>query len=284
MKNYFYCIFILATSFAFSQIGISSNPSFNPSTGTALDVDGNLTIRNKIYAGGNDNTLGNPGKAGQVLVSQGPNLPPRWRTLNLPNLESGFFYLIYNNSFTDYTNNGQNDEGITLSGSIPTGNNGPYSLGALRSQLNGFTTIQGLTKDYVVHSTDNKVYITFEAVAHIVSSNANNSVDFVCGIFTGKKTDLPENRRLQGIRKTSLQLDANPFITFTQIAMSSVAETGEYTAEVACRRTNNYNNFTGSLTIGRAASNNLNNFTTKTSLKVEVYEVPQVLKDIIDFN
>jgi len=265
-----------------AQLKIGSGNTTAPDN--VLEVEGSITVRDKIYAGGDDNTLGNPGKAGQVLVSQGEGLPPRWRTLNLPIIEENFFYLIYNNSFTDYTDDGNEDnEGLSL-GSSTSGNNGPYTEGTARdnAMFSGFQSISGLTKTFDVFSSDNKVYVTFEAVAHIGSSALNAGVDFSCGIFVGGATQ--SSRTLRGIRRVTLQQADTaqyPFITFTQIALADELGVGSHTVEVACKRNANYN-YTGNLGIGRAIQENINNFVAKTSLKVEVYEAPQTFHDIIE--
>lgn len=280
------------------KVVISTNPqtwiNSNPASDANLVVEGSITVRDKIYAGGNSTTLGDPGKPGQVLVSQGANLPPRWRTLNIPTIEAGAFYLIYNNAFTDYNPTSptvNTNQGILLTNSpaniVPgSGNDGPYELGILRSAATGFTTISGLTKQFDVFSNQNQVYVTFEAMAQVVGSTSGQGVDFVCGIFVGNNGDLA-SRTLRGIRKATVNIGANsnPFVTFTQIALADGLAIGKYDVEVACKRTANYNSYpnTSSLAIGTFATgtSNLGKFASQTSLKVEVYEIPTVFNDVV---
>lgn len=271
-----------------AQIRISSNPNLIPSDPQELTVDGSITIRDKIYVGGSDNTLGNPGKPGQLLVSQGEGLPPKWRTLNVPSIEAGFFYLIYNNAFTDY-NSGGNDgptdagEGLDISNSNVSSNNGPYNALTARNNtiFQNFQTIDNLTKNFQVYSANNQVYITFEAMAQIASNGEGQGVEFSCGIFAGGST--PATRTLRGMRRITLQQTTNPsvFVTFTQIALADGLGIGTHTVEVACKRNANLSSYNGVLRIGRSAVDNLNNFVTKSSLKVEVYEAPSQFNDII---
>lgn len=285
MKNVFLLILLtISVQFSYAQIKVSNSPAaVNPDHD--LDIAGSLTVRNKIYVGGSDVALGNPGRSGQVLVSQGPDLPPRWRTLNIPSVEAGFFYLIYNNAFTDFTNDNTQNEGININNADgANGGNGPYTIGMARNNAAfiNFTTITGLTRTFDVFSTDNQVYITFEAVAHSNSNSADAGADFVCGIFAGGNTQA--TRTLRGIRKLSLQQSygagSNPFITYTQIALASGLGIGSHQVEVACKRTGTYGTLTD-LSIGRSVSTNINEFVAKSSLKVEVYEAPQNFNDIV---
>lgn len=289
MKNLLFITLISAASSLFAQVGISSNTNYTTPAGVDLSIDGSLTVRDRIYAGGNSTTLGNPGKSGQVLVSQGANLPPRWRTLNIPNFDLVSFYLIYNNSFTDYNDP---SPGIQFAGNtqVTTGSNGPYTFGTLRTDMADFQTIGGLTEKFDVFSNSNQVYITFEAVAQInTSGQTNNSVgvDFVCGIFAAREG---QPLTLRSIRKATLQRAStanNPFITFTQIALADGLSSGKHDVQVACKRTANYNGYSGQsdiLAIGRPAppATNINTFISQTSLKVEVYEIPQTFINILD--
>lgn len=290
MKNLLFLSIIFISTVLFSQVGISTNTNYTVPTGVGLSIDGSMTIRDRIYVGGSNTTLGNPGRAGQVLVSQGANLPPRWRTLNIPDITENLFYLIYNNSFSDYRLTGGTinpTPGISFRGdqNVTTGNNGPYNLGALRSALTGFTTITGLEKQFDVFSNQNQVYITFEAVAQTNATSPGEGADFVCGVFVGQ---VGQVKTLRGIRKATTYRgqNNNPFVTFTLIALADGLTIGKYDVEIACKRTANYASFdseTEILTIGRAAStDNLNNFVAQTSLKVEVYEIPTEFNDIID--
>lgn len=288
MKKILYLLTFITCVHSTAQIKISSNPDFNPSNSAELAIDGSLTVRDKIYVGGSDVTLGNPGKPGQLLVSQGEGLPPRWRTLSVPSVEAGFFYLIYNNAFTDYNSSGTNGvdddgEGLNVSNSNVTSNNGPYTLLTSRTNtmFSNFQTIPGLTKTFDVYSSDNQVYITFEAVAQVATTETNQGVEFSCGIFAGGNTQA--SRTLRGIRRITLQQTSNPsvFATFTQIALAQGLGVGTHTVEVACKRNANLGGYSGTLRIGRAAVDNINNFVAKTSLKVEVYEAPQQFNDII---
>lgn len=275
----FWCGMLFSPLCAQIKVG---NQATNPDY--MLDIEGKIAVRDKIYVGGSDVSLGDPGKEGQVLVSQGPGLPPRWRTLNLPIVEEEFFYLIYNNSFTDYSESAPASAGITLTSNQTS--NAIYTIGTPRgnSVFNNFKTIEGLRKSFEVFSNDNQVYVTFEAVAHINSTATNHGVDFSCGIFVGETR---QTRTLRAIRRTTLQqigTATSPFITFTQINVIDNLTIGTYDIEIACGRNMNHGNqnsiFSGDLSIGNAIYTNINTFNAQTSLKVEVYEAPTQFDDL----
>ncbi len=286
MKNLLYLSLLIGTFAQLpAQVAISSNPNYTPPAGVDLSVDGSITVRDKIYAGGDGSTLGDPGKAGQVLVSQGPGLPPKWRTLNIPNIEENAFYLIYNEPFTDYTNDGNEaNEGIVL-GATGLTDNAPYNYDATLTNT-GFTTINGLTKPFTVNTPNaSQVYITFEAVVQINNTGTQwHGADFACGIFVDDK--------LKGVRRMSMQAPTTAggaFMTYTQIALVGDLGQGTYTAKVGCKRLLNLSGYNSTLGIARQVytpvNTNLNNFMAKTSLKIEVYEIPNMDNgtNIIDY-
>lgn len=98
MKKFLIMLVCTLVGFTQAQVGIGTN---DPQS--TLDVNGSITIRDKIYTGGSDTSLGNPGAPGQVLVSAGKGDPPMWKSLNVPDIQPGDFYLIYTNAFFDET-------------------------------------------------------------------------------------------------------------------------------------------------------------------------------------
>jgi|GEM_PF-279040 len=286
MKNLFHLSFLIGTFINLpAQVAISSNPAYTVPAGVDLSVDGSITVRDKIYAGGDGTTLGNPGKAGQVLVSQGPELPPKWRTLNIPNIEENAFYLIYNEPFTDYSADGsETNEGLSFAATGLT-DNAPYNYDATLTNT-GFTTINGLTKSFTVNTTNaSQVYITFEAVAQINNTGTVwHGTDYACGIFVDDK--------LKSVRRVTLQAPTDAggvFMTYTQIALVGDLGQGTYTAKVGCKRLLNLSGYNSNLGIARQVytpvNTNLNNFMAKSSLKIEVYEIPNMDNgtNVLDF-
>ncbi|HLV23579.1 MAG TPA: hypothetical protein VKY36_02220 [Moheibacter sp.] len=264
MKKALITFILILNYLSFAQIGINTN---NPNA--MLDIDGDLSIRGKIYAGGTEGTLGDPGVAGQVLVSQGPGLPPKWLTLNIPEIEQNY-YLIYNNTYEDRT-------GASFTSSQNSGNN-LYTRGTSLSSLSSWKKIPDLTQTFEVHSTNNKTYFTFETVAQIATTGSNNlldAVEFACGIFIDGK--------LEGVRVNTVEQPSSAYGPFRTITMLQIAENlsvGTHAIDVACTRRQSYSTSVA-LGIGRAVeSENLNNFMAKSTLKVEVYEIPDTYVDV----
>jgi len=287
MKNLFYISLFIGTFINLSaQVAISSNPAYTPPAGVSLSVDGSITVRDKIYAGGDDATLGNPGKAGQVLVSQGAGLPPKWRTLNIPNIEENAYYLIYNEPFTDYIADGsETNEGLVFASNAASDSSPGFTYDQTFVST-GFTAIGGLEKPFTINTTNaSQVYITFEAVAQINNTTTQwHGTDYACGIFVDDK--------LKGVRRVTLQAPTTAggvFMTYTQIALIGDLGQGTYTAKVGCKRLLNLSGYNSNLGIARQVytpeSTNLNNFMAKSSLKIEVYEIPNMENgtNIIDF-
>lgn len=258
MRNLILTILVGISSYAFTQVGI------NTSTPNAtVDVNGDLSVRGKIYVGGNDTTLGSPGVNGQVLVSSGPGAPPKWLKLNIPDGEQQY-YLIYNNTFED-------NVGVDFSSSENTGQT-IYTKGTLLSSLSNWKKIPGMTQTFDVYSEENKVYFTFETVAQIGTLGAADLLDateFACGIFV--------DGRLEGVRVNSVEQPSvayGSFVTHTMLHVSENVSVGTHTLDVACTRRANYDN-TYILGIGKGVNaTNLNNFMAKSTMKVEVFEIP----------
>ncbi len=247
-----------------SQVGINTN-----APNAILDVNGDVSIRDKVYVGGAEGTPGNPGVSGQVLVSQGPGLPPVWLTLNIPDIEQNY-YLIYNNTFEDQT-------GVSFNSTEISGNN-LYTKGTNYSSLTNWKKIPAMTQTFTVNSTENKTYFTFETVAQIETTGATNildAVDFACGIFIDGK--------LEGVRISSVEQPSTaygPFRTMTMLHIADDLTVGNHSLDVACTRRANYST-SSSLGIGRAVSTtNLNNFMAKSTMKIEVFEIPDEYIDV----
>jgi len=101
------------------------------------------------------------------------------------------------------------------------------------------------------------------------------SIDYACGIFVDDKL---VNLRQRNIKASSA---TNTFITHNQIGMVQNLTKGQHTVSVACSRLKSYNT-TANLGIGINVSSNIDSFITQSSLKVDVYEIPQVFNSILN--
>lgn len=250
-------------TFIYSQVGINNNTPISD-----LDVNGDVTLRGGLYLDGSDTEKGNPGVAGQVLVSSGAGSPPRWQRLNIPDSEEFKHYLIYNNTYDDEV--GAGFSSTETSGVVP------YVKGTALSSLSNWKPISGLSGNFEIFSNENKTYFTFETVAQITSSLISEAVEYACGIFVDGK--------LEGVRTNTLAQTGSAVNTFQTMTMLLVTESlskGNHTVNVACTRRANYNT-SANLGIGRSvASSNLNNFMSRSTLKIEVFEIPEEYIDIL---
>ncbi len=257
---------IFINGLAFSQVGINTE-----TPRARLDVQGNLSIRNRIYLGGSDSVNGLLGDVGSVLVSQGANNPPVWKVIRRPDFDP-FLYTIFNNEASETRN------GIIFAAN--TAGSG-FQLHTLNQTFASFagTEITELQRSFQIDNTQNISILTFETIAHLESANQFTAADFSCGIFVD---DL-----LKGIRVYTLNQPGaavTPFYTYDLIAVVKDLPTGNHAARVACKKRANINAFTGQLGIGKNIANNLNDFMTKSSLVIETYEKPNAGNTVPVYN
>ncbi|PWN68361.1 hypothetical protein C1631_016820 [Chryseobacterium phosphatilyticum] len=271
MKN------IISTLFLFSGLMLSAQIGINTDSPKAkLDVNGDANLRKKIMVSNTtDNTL-SEGKNDQLLVSQGEGYAPIWKTLRIPEYEPNKFYLIFNNSFSD--KNGI--EFLTSEEPVMTTSKGAtFTKGADISTLKGFKKIDGLSQTISVFSTESKAYFQFETVVQANfagNGSPDTSIDYTCGIFVDNKLINMRQRNLKAINSQY------PFLTHNQIGIVANLSKGDHTVSVACSRLASYGDTSKKLAIGKNTSTNINNFIAQSSLKVDVYEVPQVFNPIIN--
>ncbi|KFF08233.1 hypothetical protein [Chryseobacterium luteum] len=269
MKNIISMLLFTAGLTLSAQVGINTD-----SPKSTLDVNGDLNLRNKIVVlNVTDNTL-SQGNNDQLLVSQGEGYPPIWKSLRIPEYEPNKFYLIFNNSFSDKT-------GVKFTNSEQSSivsKNTAFVKGADISNLPGFKRITGLTQPISVFSTESKTYFQFETVVQAnlpVNGTPDISIDYACGIFVDNKL---VNLRQRNLKASSA---SNTFITHNQIGIISNLSKGTHTVSVACSRLGSYRTAADIvLAIGTNASTNINSFITQSSLKVDVYEIPQIFNPI----
>jgi len=269
MKNIFS---ILLTTIGLSlsaQVGINTE-----SPKAKLDVNGDTNLRGKLTVSNTADSSLSEGTNTQVLVSQGAGYAPIWKTLRIPEYEANKFYLIFNNSFSDET-------GVSFTASEEstiTSRSTTFAKNNVYTNFTKFKKIPGLTKPINVYSAVSKVYFQFETVVQATFNSAGNtdtSIDYGCGIFVDDK--------LVNLRQGNLKASSadNPFLTHNQIGLIENLSKGAHTVSVACSRLDSYNVESGTvLGIGKAVHNNIDGFIAESSLKVDVYEVPEVFNTI----
>lgn len=275
MKTTINLILFLIASTLHSQVGVMTE---KPQA--ALDVNGDFNKKGKLFLD-NDNIL-SPGKTGQVLVSRGPGVSPTWKALKVPDYEQYKYYLIFNDSFRDFNTTSSNSgQGVSLvTATSPATISTDLVKGADITNLinnKGFKEITGLANPFVVNSSESKVYLQFETVVQQNNTTTLGSNQmYACGIFIDNK--------LQSARLNTLFTSTtaeSTFLTHNQIGGATNLAKGQHTVRVACTRYTTDNNVVLGIGVpSTTAVNNLNNFMTQASLKVDVYEVPQNFTDI----
>lgn len=271
MKNIISILFFVTGLSLSAQVGINTD-----SPKAKLDVNGDINLRNKIVVlNVTDNTL-SQGNNDQILVSQGEGYPPIWKSLRIPEYEPNKFYLIFNNSFSDRT-------GVKFTNteqSSIAAKNTAFAKGADISSLPGFKKIAGLSQPISVFSTESKTYFQFETVVQAnlpANGTPDISIDYACGIFVDDKL---VNLRQRNLKASSA---SSTFITHNQIGVVANLSKGQHTVSVACSRLGSYRTGTDVvLAVGINADTNINNFIAQSSLKVDVYEIPQVFNPIVN--
>ncbi|ASW75081.1 hypothetical protein IQ37_00445 [Chryseobacterium piperi] len=266
-------------SILFLSVGLSLSAQIGIRTVTPrakLDVNGDINLRNKLVLLSTTNNSLSQGTNDQVLVSQGEGYPPVWKTLRIPEYEVNKFYLIFNNSFSDRT-------GVTFTGSEESSTASTRSTsfvkGAAFSTFNNFKKITALSQPFQVYSTDSKTYFQFETVIHTnfpANGNPDTAIDYACGIFVDDKL---VNLRQGNIKASSA---ASTFLTHNQIGIAENLTKGTHNISVACSRLKSYNTNNATLGIGINVATNIDSFIAQSSLKIDVYEVPQVFNPILN--
>lgn len=260
----------------FMTIGLSLSAQIGIKTDkpkAKLDVNGDTNLRGKLAVLNTaDNSLFE-GNDAQILVSQGEGKPPTWKALRIPEYEANQYYLIFNNSFSD--NAGVKftaAEESTISSRATT-----FTQGTGYTNFTKFKKITSLSQPINVYSTQSKTYFQFETVVQANfpgAGNTDSSIDYACGIFVDDKL---VNLRQRNLKASSSD---NTFITHNQIGVVENLSKGQHTVSVACSRLKSYNTDNITLGIGINVATNIDSFISQSSLKVDVYEVPQVFNSI----
>ncbi|WP_291099560.1 MULTISPECIES: hypothetical protein [Weeksellaceae] len=214
--NIIFCVILLFPVITFSQMGIGTDlPK------STLDVNGNLNIKNQLYLGGTDNSLGNPGVNGQIVVSNGDN-PATWQDVRLP---EGISTLTISSKYV------KDDEiGVSLTNGVTTA----YQED---SNLSTWSVIENLNTSFNIVNITNKVNFSVQT---IVQRSNSDLASYACGIFIDDK--------LKAVRTDIINTTAGGYKTYNiNITLDNIG-VGNHTAKFACR---GRNIASGSLGIGK---------------------------------
>jgi hypothetical protein len=253
----------------FISMSISAQVGINTTTPkSTLDVNGDINLRNELKVGGTKSVAGNPGTDNQLLVSQGDNATPLWKTSKLSFYEQGEYRITGSNAITD-------DTGINF-GSTSIGDGVPKN--AIGENLTtAWSVIDGLTTSLKVSDPTNRINLYFQTGVEMsdVGDNSDRFVRFACGIFLDDKLAALRADQINGIR---LKGQRNQSIYTLNYVVNNITP-GIHTAKVACRRITSSN--TGyNFSIGRSisATNQIaDNFMLRSILKFDISELVKII-------
>lgn len=267
MKKTVYCCVagLLISIQTYAQVGIGTT-----APNSTLDVNGKTTLRKELRVGGTSTTAGNPGLNGQVLVSQGENLPPVWKSLNVTFIDEGQYRLVNSYLSTDQV-------GIsTLSNSATADGIYKNSIGddITDTSKGTWVKIDGLKNEFVVKDARNKLTYQFQSGVEMkaLASGTSQNVSFACGVFRNSKLVAVRPDKISSNNNTEKSGIQDYIFTLNYTEQNVPA--GNQKIEVACRKINSSNS-NSQFTIGRNVSNTntvSNAFTLESMMKVDIIE------------
>jgi hypothetical protein len=267
MKN-----IIMLLPFLFIGIAISAQVGINTTAPkSTLDVNGDITLRNELRIGGTKTTDGNPGTSNQILVSQGDDVAPQWKTSKLGFFEQNEYRITYSNAVTDEVGinfgNSSVGDGVTTSAMNES----------ISSTTPVWTEIPGLASGFTVKNTVNSTNFLFQTGLEMsdVGNTNDQFVRFTCGIFIDDQLRAIRADQINGINNKGQKNQSIFTLNYTINNLSA----GSHTARVACRRI--ASSAAGyHFSIGRTTTNGTqvaNNFMLKSILKFDVSEQVKII-------
>lgn len=259
------CVVGLFSVPTYAQVGVGiSVPQ------ATLDVNGKTTLRKELRVGGTSTQVGNAGLNGQVLVSQGDGVSPKWKSLNVTFMEEGQYKLI--NSYLSSDQVGV----VSLSNGILGDNVYKNSIGddIDDSSKGKWMRIAGLENNFTIKNGLNRLTYQFQTGVEMKASTATTSqnVSFTCGIF--------RNSKLVAVRPDKISSNNNnekngiQDYIFTLNYTEPDVPVGVQKIEVACRKIN-VSNTSAQFAIGHNVTSNSdlsNAFTLESALKIDLIE------------
>jgi hypothetical protein len=264
-KTIYYCVALLCCAYAHAQVGIDTNVP-----NSTLDVNGKTTLRKELRVGGTPTLVGNAGLNGQVLVSQGENLSPAWKSINVSFMEEGQYKLI--NSYLSLDQKGV----TTLSNGVAGDNIFTNTVGddITDTGKGKWEKIEGLENNFTVKNSRNRITYQFQTGIEMKAPVATTSqnISFTCGVFRGGK--------LVAVRPDKVSTTNNSAkggfqdYIFTLNYTEQNVPLGAQKVEVACRKITT-SDVNSQFSIGRniANTNTISNaFTLESDLKIDIIE------------
>lgn len=172
MKKTFFCILLIyllySTNSTAQVLGVGINTD---SPSAALDINGDTFLQGELFLGGDDDTKGESGKKGQIIMSRGEAKSPVWENIiYLP--EYGNYQLITNDIRSDY-------KGVIFPYNTKTSSTIKYSkdmiLSAEDFSSKRWQAFEDLTVDLPPLEDVLRITVTFEVIAtsSYIGTNGN---------------------------------------------------------------------------------------------------------------
>jgi len=214
--NIIFYVILFFPLMVFSQMGIGTDlPK------STLDVNGNVNVKQQLFLGGTDNSLGNPGVSGQIVVSNGDD-PASWQDVRLP---EGISSLTMSSKYIK-----DDETGVSLTNGVTTA----YQE---NSAITSWSVLENLNTSFSIVNITNKVNFSAQT---IVQRSNTDLASYACGIFIDDK--------LKAVRTDIINTTAGGYKTYNiNITLDNIG-VGDHTAKFACR---GRNIASGSLGIGK---------------------------------
>ena len=274
-----YLPFLFLCAFISSQVGINTN-----APKSTLDINGNLTVRNELRIGGTKTVNGNPGTNNQLLVSQGDNITPAWKSSKLGFYEVDEYKITDSNAKTSLT--GINFSNTAVSPVYESSDiNDPIGGSAVAPLKPVWTEIPFTTTTFKLANAVNKVDFVFQTGVEMsdTGATADQFVRYTCGIFIDGLLKAVRADQINGVVNKGQKNQAIFTLKYVVENLALKAPVNgvrpPYDVKVACRRitSNAYFFAVGRTTTDGPATQVTNSFMMKSILKLDVTEQVKVI-------
>jgi hypothetical protein len=292
-KSIILALYLLLLSSTYAQkVGINTE---NPTS--ALDINGSVRVSGNLLVGGDDNTSGSAGTAGQFLISKGAGLSPEWQTVTTPVPDEGDWYLLGSISRVD-TQGGlrfTSDE-TSFSTAYQEGN---YTVGQQKGNKVGnvwelgtvmWKEFEDFAFDLPAFDAPIRMVVNLQVLAQgsWAASAANPDdevwISYCVGVFKEQAPIYPTTQKRSGLMLASRQGGCRGFrgegsntpmelVTMT-VTLDFPANQAEKLLILGTRRNSNYYGNSGYITLGKLLDDSAVDDTLlrRATMRVDIYK------------
>ncbi|QTV06493.1 hypothetical protein [Faecalibacter bovis] len=274
MVNLYQKAIAIAALFIFqgvhAQVWISDKTDFQPRSGYALQIDGNLKVDSGIKLAETD------GEPGQVLKSTGPNSRPVW--VDNPDVELPEGMLFIENTYTKIQENGAENVLNNRISTIPSITPGELYTSTNTNNWKKIIEINNI----VVSEKKTFINVDFQTGVTLTKSSIRSGdfTQFACGVFLKKQNET--SYKLKGYRLGQVTAIGNVSIVQSNfdmiytINLDPETAIGTYDSFIGCKKFNEFPLITGNssnfqLYIGSSSDEEkISKFNNQSVYKVDV--------------